>query len=128
VGKLADAMDSLLTIRAGIKENLETQAASHENTVSYLKSIEGLESKIKYVEKTEVLSGEQLIKDLANNGVALLFTYGVESMPNQGHIGVLHITNGKLFLCGSELDIKSFTRMVYSSNLNHLVMFERKAA
>jgi hypothetical protein len=124
----ADAMDALLTIRAGIKEDLDTQAASHENVVNYFRTFEDLEGKIRYVEKTDALTGDQIIKDLAKNGVALLFSYGVESMPNQGHMGVLHITNKKLYLCGSELDIKVFSRMVFSSKLNHLLMFERQSA
>lgn len=121
----ADAMDALLTIRAGIKENLDTQAASHENVVNYFRTFEDLESKIRYVEKTDILIGDQIIKDLAKNGAGLLFSYGVESMPNQGHMGVLHITNKKLYLCGSEIDIQVFSKMVFSSKLNHLIMFER---
>jgi hypothetical protein len=44
-------------------------------------------------------------------------------MPNQGHLGVMHITDKKLYLDGTELDLEAATKFLYSSKQNHALNF-----
>jgi hypothetical protein len=122
--KGSDPMDGLMTIRAGIKEDFTSQGASHEATVAYLKSEPIFMENVDDTFKTEEKSAKEIIK-LLNDHLILLFSYGVESMPNQGHLGVMHVTNKKLYLDGTELDLETATKFLYSSKLNHVVVFSK---
>lgn len=120
----ADPMDGLMTIRAGIKEDFTSQGASHEATVAYLKSESIFMENVVDTFKTEERSAKEIIRFLKDH-VFLHFSYGVESMPNQGHLGVMHITNKKLYLDGTELDLETATKFLYSSKMNHILIFRK---
>ncbi len=120
----ADPMDGLMTIRAGINENLITQGASHESTVNFLKSEPIIAEQFVDVFLTEERSSKDIIH-LLKDHVILLFSYGVESMPNQGHLGLLHITNKRLWIDGTEIDIEVVCQFLFSSKQNHALVFKR---
>lgn len=120
----ADPMDSLITIRAGICENLDTQGAPHQSIVEFIKSEPILAENVVDTFKTEEKSAKEIIRLLADHHL-LLFSYGVESMPNQGHMGVMHITDKKLYLDGTEIDLETAVKFLYSSKINHGIWFQK---
>jgi hypothetical protein len=46
-------------------------------------------------------------------------------MPNQGHMGVMHITDKKLYLDGTEIDLETAVKFLYSSKFNHSMVFKK---
>lgn len=120
----ADPMDGLMTIRAGVKEDFSTQGASHEATIEFIKSEPLIVQYAVDAFKTEDKSSVEIIRFLGRHHL-LLFSFGAESMPDQGHLGVMHITNKRLYLDGTEIDIETATKFLYSSKLNHGLLFEK---
>lgn len=120
----ADPMDGLLTIRSGIKENFETQGANPQNIFSFIKSEPLLAEQLVDAFNPNDKSSTEIIR-LLKNHVILVFTFGVEAFPDQGHVGLFHVTNGRLYMDGTELDIQAACRFLYSSNNNFIVVFER---
>lgn len=120
----SDPMDGLMTIRAGLKEDFNTQGVSHENTVAFIKSEPIIAQHVVDAFKTEEKSSKEIVRLLEKHHL-LLFSYGVESIPDQGHIGVMHITNKRLYLDGTEIDIETTTKFLYSSKMNHGLLFEK---
>lgn len=120
----SDPMDGLMAIRAGLKEDFNTQGASHENTVAFIKSEPIIAQHVVDAFKTEEKNSKEIIRLLEKHHF-LLFSYGVESMPDQGHIGVMHITNRRLYLDGTEIDIETAAKFLYSSKMNHGLLFEK---
>ncbi len=119
-----DPMDGLMTIRAGLKEDFNTQGASHENTIAFIKSEPIIAHHVVDAFKIDDRSSKEIIR-LLENHFLLLFSYGVESIPDQGHIGVMHITNKRLYLDGTEMDIEIATKFLYSSKMNHGLLFDK---
>lgn len=122
--KDVDPMDGLMTIQAGIKEDFTTQGANHRATIDYLKSEPIIAEQFVDVFLTEDKSSKEILH-LLKDHVILLFSYGVESMPNQGHLGLLHMTNKRLWLDGTEIDIEVFCQFLFSSKQNHALLFKR---
>ncbi len=118
-------MDFILEIRAEIKEDINTQATELENAMSFIAKTPELDCKYEGFICTENLSAMEVIKKLTTH-VALLATTGIERFPsNQGHLGCLHLSNGRLYLDGTELDVELFCNFLYSSVNNHLWWFEK---
>ena len=92
--------------------------------MAYLKSEPIFMENVVDTFKTEEKCATDIIR-LLKDHVILLFSYGVESMPNQGHLGVMHIANKKLYLDGTELDLETATKFLYSSKMNHALIFEK---
>jgi len=121
----SDPMDGLMTIRAGINERLdESQSASTQDIIQFIKSEPVIAEQLVDVFYTE----ERAVKDiiwLLKDHAILLFTGGVESLPGQGHLGLLHITNKRLYLDGTELDLEAVANFLYSSKQNYALIFSR---
>lgn len=123
--KGSDPMDGLMTIRAGINERLdESQSASTQDIIQFIKSEPVIAEQLVDAFYTEERAAKDIIW-LLKDHVILLFTGGVESLPGQGHLGLLHITNKRLFLDGTELDLETVTKFLYSSRQNYGLLFQK---
>lgn len=118
-------MDFILEIRAEIKENTNTQATDLEGAMSFIAKTSALDCKYEGFISTENIKSMEVIKKLTTHA-ALLVTTGVEKFPNnQGHLGCLHLTDGRIYLDGTELDAELFCNFLYSSINNHLWWFKK---
>ncbi len=123
--KGSDPMDGLMTIRAGINEQLdESQSASTQDIIQFIKSEPVIAEQLVDAFYTDEWAAKDILWLLKDHAI-LLFTGGVELVSGQGHLGLLHITNKRLFLDGTELDLETVTKFLYSSKQNFILIFNR---
>jgi hypothetical protein len=123
--KGSDPMDCLMTIRAGINERLdESQSASTQDIIQFIKSEPVIAEQLVDAFYIEEMAAKEVIY-LLKDHMVLLFTTGVETLPDQGHLGLLHVTNKRLYLDGTELDLETATKFLYSSRQNYGLLFQK---
>jgi hypothetical protein len=120
-----EPMDFLMTIRAGIKENIEPeQNANLERVLDFIANHDEIVDRCETGAYTKDLKAKEVLLKLKTH-TALLTTTGVEALPNQAHLGCLFIENGRVYLDGTELTPELFCAYLFSSKKNCLWWFRR---
>ncbi len=120
-----ERMDFLMTIQAGIKEDIgAVQKANLQNVLDFLASNDEVTNRVGEGAYTKDVKAKEILLKLKTH-VALLATAGVEVMPDQAHLGCLFLENGRVYLDGTELTPDLFCSYLYSSKQNCLWWFCR---